>query len=272
MKYNNVMNNLVTTHLEAPLYFVTLNRPEKRNAITLEMLDEIAEAVRKSDEYPQVRAIIVQGEGPVFSAGIDVMALAGAKAAAGDQNPARWARRMAEKMQHAVNGIEATELPIIGALHGQVLGLGLELALAFDLRVAAESCQFRMPEVGLGIVADVGGTTRLSRTVGPSRAKDMLMTGRTVDAQEALAWGLVNRVVPDDDLHAATVRLAQEIAANAPLAVGLFKRIIDQGDGVDKGTQMALERWAQSQLLTSEDVGEALTAFLQKRKPNFKGR
>lgn len=266
------MNTNVTTHLEDALYFVTLNRPEKRNAITPEMLEEIAEAVRKSDSYPQVRAIIVEGEGPIFSAGIDLMALAGAKAAAGDQHPARWARRMAETMQNAMNVIEATEVPIIGALHGQVLGMGLELALAFDLRVATESCQFRMPEVGLGIVADVGGTTRLSRTVGPSRTKDMLMTGRVVDAQEALMWGLVNRVVPEGEVHAAAVALAQEIAANAPLAVGLFKRIIDQGDGVDKGTQMALERWAQSQLLTSEDVGEALTAFLQKRKPNFKGR
>jgi 3-hydroxypropionyl-coenzyme A dehydratase len=266
------MSTFITTHLEDTLYFVTLNRPEKRNAITLDMLGEIAEAIQKSDEHPHIRAIIVRGEGAVFSAGIDLMALAGAKAAAGDQHPARWARRMAEKLQNAVNVIEATELPIIGALHGQVLGLGLELALAFDLRVATESCQFRMPEVGLGIVADVGGTTRLSRTVGPSRAKDMLMTGRTVPAQEALMWGLVNRVVPDGDLHTAAVGLAQEIAANAPLAVGLFKRIIDQGDGVDKSTQMALERWAQSQLLTSEDVGEALMAFLQKRKPEFKGR
>ncbi|HLF91693.1 MAG TPA: enoyl-CoA hydratase/isomerase family protein, partial [Anaerolineales bacterium] len=239
---------------------------------TLDMLEDVAEAIVKSDEHPNVRAIIVRAEGPVFSAGIDLMALAGAKAASGEQNPARWARRLAERLQNAMNLIEATELPIIGALHGQVLGLGLELALAFDLRVATESCQFRMPEVGLGIVADVGGTTRLSRIVGPGRAKDMLMTGRSVDAQEAFQWGLVNRVVAEEELHEAAVALAQEIAANAPLAVGLFKRIIDQGDGLDKSTQMALERWAQSQLLTTEDVGEALTAFLQKRKPGFKGK
>jgi enoyl-CoA hydratase/carnithine racemase len=266
------MTQLITTHLEDTLYFVTLNRPEKRNALTPDMLVEVAEAIVKSDEHPQVRAIIVKAEGPIFSAGIDVMALAGAKGAAGDQHPARWARRLAERLQNAVNVIEATELPIIGALHGQVLGLGLELALAFDLRVATETCQFRMPEVTLGLVADVGGTTRLSRIVGPSRAKDMLMTGRVVEAPEALRWGLVNRVVADEELHAATVGIAKEIAANAPLAVGLFKRIIDQGEGVDKSTQMALERWAQSQLLTSEDVGEALMAFLQKRKPNFKGK
>ena len=266
------MSAHITTHLEDTLYFVTLNRPEKRNALTLDMLEDVAEAIVKSDEHPHVRAIIVRAEGPVFSAGIDLMALAGAKAASGEQNPARWARRLAERLQNAMNLIEATELPIIGALHGQVLGLGLELALAFDLRVATESCQFRMPEVGLGIVADVGGTTRLSRIVGPSRAKDMLMTGRSVDAQEAFQWGLVNRVVAEEELHEAAVALAQEIAANAPLAVGLFKRIIDQGDGLGKSTQMALERWAQSQLLTTEDVGEALTAFLQKRKPSFRGK
>jgi len=266
------MSAHITTHLEDTLYFVTLNRPEKRNALTLDMLEDVAEAIVKSDEHPNVRAIIVRAEGPVFSAGIDLMALAGAKAASGEQNPARWARRLAERLQNAMNLIEATELPIIGALHGQVLGLGLEMALAFDLRVATESCQFRMPEVGLGIVADVGGTTRLSRIVGPGRAKDMLMTGRAVTAQEAFQWGLVNRVVAEEELHEAAVALAQEIAANAPLAVGLFKRIIDQGDGLDKSTQMALERWAQSQLLTTEDVGEALTAFLQKRKPSFKGK
>jgi 3-hydroxypropionyl-coenzyme A dehydratase len=264
--------SIVQTSIEGHIYFVTLNRPEKRNAITLEMLEEIATAVRASDEHSYLRAIIVRSEGPIFSAGVDILDLASLRAKASEQSPAKWLRRLATKLQQAVNTIEATELPIIGALQGQVLGLGLELALAFDFRVATENCQFRMPEVSLGLVADVGGTTRLSRIVGPSRAKDMLMTGRSVDAKEALMWGLVNRVVPETELHNNAIELAEQIAQNAPLAVGLFKRIIDQGDGLDKHTQMAIESWAQSQLITSEDLGEALTAFLEKRKPEFVGK
>lgn len=262
---------LIQREVQDNILMITLNRPEKRNAFTLEMVNELAEAVRSVDEKPDIRAIIVQGEGSVFSAGIDVMSLMQAKTEAGDQNPARWLRRIAADLQHALQIIETTEVPIIGALHGHVIGLGLELALTFDLRVATDACLFSIPEARLGLVADVGGTTRLSRVVGPSRAKDMLMTARTVDAHEALAWGLVNRVAPPDSMVSEAVNLAQKIAQNAPLAVGLAKLIIDHGDGLDKQTQMVLERWAQSQLITTADVGEGVMAAMQKRAPDFKG-
>jgi 3-hydroxypropionyl-coenzyme A dehydratase len=200
------------------------------------------------------------------------MGLAQARAEAADMNPARWLRRLAEHLQHALQIIESTEVPVIGALHGRVMGLGLELALAFDLRVASSDCQFSMPESRLGLVADVGGTTRLCRTIGPSRAKDMLMTARAVSAQEALGWGLVDRVAPAEELAATAQALAQQIAENAPLAVGMAKLIVDQGDGLDKHSQMALERWAQSQLINTQDVGEAMAAFLERRPPQFKAR
>jgi 3-hydroxypropionyl-coenzyme A dehydratase len=150
--------------------------------------------------------------------------------------------------------------------------MGLELALAFDLRVAATDLTLSMPESRLGLVADVGGTTRLARTVGPSRAKDMLMTARSVDANEALQWGLVNRVVPAAEVLSGAVALGREIARNAPLAVGMAKLLVDQGDGLDKHSQMVLERWAQSQLIPTEDFREAVQAFVQKRPPNFKSR
>ena len=264
--------SLVLSRVEDEICFVTLNRPEKRNALVLEMVEGLADACGEAAARPGVRAIIVDAAGPVFSAGIDVMALAGKRAAAGDQHPARWIRGIAEKLQHKFDLIESTELPVIGALQGSVVGMGLELALAFDLRVAAADLQLSIPETRLGLIADVGGTTRLSRTIGPSRAKDMLMTARKVDAAEALRWGLVNRVVPEEELAAAAVGLAREISRNAPLAVGLAKLVVDQGDGLDKHTQMALERWAQSQLIMSEDMGEAMSAFLEKRAPDFKGR
>jgi 3-hydroxypropionyl-coenzyme A dehydratase len=262
----------VRSEIEDAILHVRLARPEKRNALTPDMIREIGAAVATADEQPAIRAVIVSAEGPLFSAGIDIMSLAQSKGEAGDQNPARWLRRLASDLQLALDQIERVEVPVIGALQGQVIGLGLELALAFDLRVASDDLKLSIPEARMGLVADVGGTTRLSRVVGPSRAKDMLMTARSVDAQEALAWGLVNRVVPAAQLMEATRKLTSEITANAPLAVGLAKLIVDQGDGLDKHTQLAIERWAQSQLITTEDVGEAMTAFFEKRPPRFKGR
>jgi enoyl-CoA hydratase/carnithine racemase len=264
--------SLILSRVEGPLLYVRLNRPQKRNAITPAMLEELAEAVRGADERPEVRAVIISGEGPMFSAGVDVMSLGESQGAAGEVNLGRWLRRFAERLQHALDVIEATEVPVIGALHGQVMGLGLELALSFDLRVASSDCLLSIPESRLGLVADVGGTTRLARTVGPSRAKDLLLTARTIDANEALQWGLVNRVVPATELMAGAVELATQIAQNAPLAVGMAKLIVDQGDGLDKRSQMALERWAQSQLFATDDVREAMMAFIQKRAPKFQGK
>jgi len=193
----------VKTRTEDPLHFVTLSRPGKRNALHLDMLKQIADAVCAAEAQPGVRAVIVDAEGPVFSAGVDVPALALARAQCADQHPGRWLRRLAATMQHHLNRIEAAEVAVVGALNGKVIGLGLELALSFDLRVAAEDVRISIPETRLGLVADVGGTTRLSRIIGPSRAKDMLMTAREIGAEEALLWGLVNRVAPADHLAAA---------------------------------------------------------------------
>jgi enoyl-CoA hydratase/carnithine racemase len=264
-------DSLIVCRVDGPLLHVKINRPQKRNALTPAMLEELGAAVAAADTHPDVRAVIVSAEGPIFSAGIDLGALAEFQGPA-DINPGRQIRRFAERLQYALHRIEATEVPVIGALQGQVLGMGLELALAFDLRVGAADLTLGMPESRLGLVADVGGTTRLARTVGLSRAKDMLMTARSVDANEALQWGLVNRVVPAAEVLTAAVALGQEIARNAPLAVGMTKLLVDQGDGLDKHSQMVLERWAQSQLIPTEDFREAVQAFLQKRAPNFKSR
>jgi enoyl-CoA hydratase/carnithine racemase len=262
----------IKSRVEERILFVTIARPEKRNALLPEMIHAISDAVRAADDDAQVRAVIVHGEGPMFSAGIDVNALGGMLGGGDGRNPARLLRRLADRLQDSLNTIEATELPVIGALHGAAMGLGLELALAFDLRVASTDCQLSIPESRVGLVADVGGTTRLARTIGPSRAKDMLLTARNVAADEALGWGLVNRVVPADQVLPTAIALANQIMQNAPLAVGLAKLIVDQGDGVPKATQMAIERWAQSQLITTEDLGEAFMAFVEKRPPKFQGK
>ena len=257
--------------VEGSIFHVTLNRPEKRNALTFEMVIELGEVVSRIDEQPDVRAVILSGAGPVFSSGIDVPALAASRENAGRQNAGRWLRRLADRMQYALHLIEATELPIIAAIQGQAIGMGLELALACDLRVITQDCLLSIPESRMGLVADVGGTTRLTRLLGPSRAKDLLMTGRTVDADEALCWGLANRVATSETLMQTAISLAESIAQNAPLAVGMAKRIVDQGIGLSSHDQMAIERWAQSQLIDSDDVTEAAKAFLEKRPPQFRG-
>jgi len=260
--------SLVVTRREDAVLYVGLNRPEKRNAIHRDLLIALVDAVATAERDRDVRAVIVYGEGPVFSAGVDFGMLAGDVEG---ESRAPFRTHVGE-MQAALSRLEAIEKPVIGALHRYVPGLGLELALAFDLRVATSDCELGLPEVRLGLVPDVGGTTRLVRTVGYAKAKELVMTGRMIPAAEAAAIGLVNQVVPPGDHVAAAARLANEIAANAPLAVGLAKRLIDLGHGVDKQTFLQMELLAQSILVRTEDVREGARAAVERRPPRFTGR
>jgi len=260
--------SLVVTRREDAVLYVGLNRPEKRNAIHRDLLIALVDAVATAERDRDVRAVVVYGEGPVFSAGVDFGMLAGDVEG---ESRAPFRTHVGE-MQAALSRLEAIEKPIIGALHRYVPGLGLELALAFDLRVATSDCELGLPEVRLGLVPDVGGTTRLVRTVGYAKAKELVMTGRMIPAAEAAAIGLVNQVVPPGDHVAAAARLASEIAANAPLAVGLAKRLIDLGHGVDKQTFLQMELLAQSILVRTDDVREGARAAVERRPPRFTGR
>src|SRR6266571_5314899 len=243
-------SSLVVTRREDAVLYVGLNRPEKRNAIHRDLLLALVDAVATAERDRDVRAVIVYGEGPVFSAGVDFGMLA---ADVEGESRAPFRTHVGE-MQAVLSRLEAIEKPVVGALHRYVPGLGLELALACDLRVATTDCELGLPEVRLGLIPDVGGTTRLVRTVGYARAKELLMTGRMIRAEEALALGLVSEVVAPGEHLAAATRLAAVIAANAPLAVGLAKKLVDLGHGLDKHTFQQLELFAQSILLRSEDV------------------
>jgi len=272
---NPVTEELIKVKVEGEIAYMALNRPEKRNAISNAVLRAIPEALARADQ-PGVRAIILYGEGAVFSAGIDFSSFGGEGSVAGNSSAGRADlsrfRSFIAESQAALNRFEAIEKPVIGALHGYVGGLGLELALACDARIAAAGTRLGMPEVRIGLIPDVGGTTRLTRTVGYARAKELIMTARMIDAQEASQIGLVNRVVESGQhLHAAE-ELAREIARNAPLAVGLAKRIIDRGHGLDKMSFMELEALGQSALLLTEDFAEGAQALAQRREPKFKGR
>jgi enoyl-CoA hydratase/carnithine racemase len=265
---------LIKVRIQGELAFIGLNRPDKRNAVSGAMLDALPRALAEAGK-PDVRAIVLYGEGQVFSAGIDFTSLTADTGAAsgggGGPDLARF-RHFVGQSQAALNALETIEKPVIGALHGYAGGLGLEIALACDARIAAAGTRMGMPEVRIGLVPDVGGTTRLTRTVGYARAKELIMTARLIDAAEAERIGLVNRVVEPGAQIAAAEELAREMARNAPLAVGLAKRIIDRGHGLDKMSFMELEILAQSSLLTSEDFREGARALAERRDPKFKGR
>ncbi|MFH1136447.1 MAG: enoyl-CoA hydratase/isomerase family protein [Pseudomonadota bacterium] len=257
---------------KGPLFYLTLNRPAKRNAINFDMLIQLSEMVEAQITDPEVRVIILRGEGPVFSAGIDFQALGmlvtrykEAYAAGG-----AYIRSDIHKYQHYLNRLESIEIPIICAMHSRAFGLSLEIALACDIRVMSRDCQWAMPELRIGPLSDMGGTARLSRVLGASRAMEVLMTGKLYSAEKALEWGLVNHVFPDDQLLSETEKLALEIAANSPLAVGATKKIIKRGDGVDLMTQLDLEGYLQSIILRSEDFEEGVAAKMEGRPPIWK--
>ncbi len=271
---SDAAQNVIKVRIDGEIAYIALNRPEKRNAINNEVLQALPKALEEVDRR-EVRAVIIYGEGAVFSAGIDFTSLAsdtGAQGGAGGGPDLTRFRRFVHASQASLDALERIEKPVIGALHGYVGGLGLELALACDARIAATGTRLGMPETRIGLVPDVGGTTRLTRTVGYARAKELIMTARMIDAVEAERMGLVNRVVAVGTQIAAAEELAREIARNAPLAVGLAKRIIDIGQSVDKSTFMDLESLAQSSLFQTEDFREGAAALVQRRDPKFKGR
>jgi enoyl-CoA hydratase/carnithine racemase len=262
------MSNLVTSRRDGAVLFVGINRPEKRNALHRELLLALTDAIGAAERAPDVRAVVLYGEGPVFSAGVDFGMLVGDV----QGEHALPFRALVGDMQAALSRIEALERPVIAALHRYVPGLGLELALACDVRIATADCELGLPEVRVGLVPDVGGTTRLVRTVGYAKAKELVLTGRMIPAEQALAIGLVNEVVPPGEHLAAAARIATEIAANAPLAVGLAKRLIDMGSNVDVHTFLAMELLAQSVLVRTDDAREGARALAERRPPRFTGR
>ena len=253
------------------VFTITLNRPEKRNAMPFEWLPQICEMVEEQVTDADIRCIVLQGAGAVFSAGVDFNSLGMlvgrfmADSAAGGAS----IRADINKYQQYLNRLESIEIPIVCAMHKRVFGMAMELALACDIRLMSDNCLWSMPELRFGLVADLGGTSRLSRIIGPSRAMEALMTGREYDARQAMQWGLVNDVFPKENLRDAAMRLASDIAKMAPMAVGATKRIIKKGLDRDLMTQLDMEASLQSILIRSEDFQEGVKALMEKRPPQW---
>jgi enoyl-CoA hydratase/carnithine racemase len=213
--------SIVMTEDRGAVRHIVLNRPEKRNAMNQELLRELGSALRAAAEEDSVHCVVLRGEGPVFSAGVDLAELA---SFAGDSSVLRPFRGV---FLECANLCEAMPKPVVCQIHRACLGGALEVALGCDLRIASSDSQLGLPEVKFGIIPDVGGSTRLPAVVGLGRAKELIMTARSIDASEAERIGLVNRVVPAEELEAATQTLVEELLANSHIAVGRAKRVID---------------------------------------------
>jgi enoyl-CoA hydratase/carnithine racemase len=245
--------------------WVTLNRPGAMNALSRGLVAALAAAIRGLRGEPGVRAVVITGAGAkAFCAGAD---LKERRSMSLDDT-----RQFLDELGGALEAIARFPAPVIAALNGVAFGGGLELALACDLRLAADGIEMGLTEVRLGIIPGAGGTQRLARVAGLAVAKELILTGRRIPAARAAELGIVTRVVAPADLVPAAERLAAEIAECGPLAVATAKGAIDDGAGLPIGEALALERARYETVLSSADRNEGLAAFLEKRSPLFKGK
>jgi enoyl-CoA hydratase len=255
-------DSLVLVERDGAIAVVLLNRPEQLNALSDELMRELVTALTELDRDEAVRAIVLGGSERAFAAGADIGELAQASAID------LYYQRRIERWD-AIRGLWT---PLIAAVSGYCLGGGCELAMACDLIVASESAQFGQPETGLGIIPGAGGTQRLTRAVGKALAMDVILSGRRLSADEALSAGLVARVVPNETWLEEAKGLAREIAEKGPVATRLAKESVDRAFDTTLTAGLEAERRALYLAFASDDAKEGLTAFTEKRKPEFKGR
>jgi enoyl-CoA hydratase/carnithine racemase len=258
--------SIVRTEDREAVRHVVMNRPEKRNAMNDELVLGLREALLAAAGDDGVRVVVIRGEGTMFSSGMDHGSLAGLAA-----EPGRL-REFRRGILDTWNLCEEMTKPTIAQIHGGCIGGAMELALACDLRVMAAEAVIGLVETRVGLVPDVGGSSRLPAVVGLGRAKEMIMASKLVDGTEAERIGLVNRVAPAAELEAATQQLCDELLVCAPVAVGLAKRILDAAAKPALAQTLEQEVTAQALCAQTEDFAEATRAFADKRQPEFSGR
>jgi enoyl-CoA hydratase/carnithine racemase len=256
---------LVLTEDHGAVRHVVLNRPEKRNAFNGDLVVATGEALRAAAADPEVRCVVVRGAGPMFSSGMD-LAVLGALAEAPEN-----LRAFRGACLEAWNLAEEMTKPTICQIHGACIGGAMELALACDLRVIAGDAVIGMPETRIGLIPDVGGSSRLPAVVGLGRAKELIMTGKLIGGEEAERIGLANRVAPAEELAATTDALVAELLACAPVPVGLAKRVMDASARPALAATLELEVAIQERCAATADFAEGARAFSEKRQPEFSG-
>jgi len=257
------MNIGVDLDRRGAILIVTLNRPDKRNAMTSTMLRRLVEVFESLCAEPDVRVVVVRGAGSSFCAGLDLREMEEARAAAGTV--------ALTDIQDVFRALEAVPQPTIAMVHGEAIAGGCELALHCDLRVAADDVRFAMPLARLGLVLPFPLVQKLLDSVGTAATKELLFTGEFFAADRAVALHMVNRLVPIAELEATTFRLAETVAANAPLAVRAMKRMVQRGNRFREGIDHADLDAEVERVARSEDVKEGVRAMREKRPPRFRG-
>ena len=259
MTYSHIIFDIA-----GPIATITINRPKALNALNTEVLNELCHAVDATSANEAIRALILTGSGEkAFVAGADITELAELNALSAKQFVANGHKTMA--------ALQNLSIPVIAAVNGFALGGGLELALSCDFIYASENAKFGLPEITLGLIPGFGGTQRLARLIGKNRAKEMIFTGKMIASEEAAQMGFVNRVVPAEELMASAQKTASAMASKGKVSLNMAKQIINQGLDVDLATGCKMEIDAFALCVASEDAQEGTRAFLEKRKPDFKG-
>ncbi|MEM0217133.1 MAG: enoyl-CoA hydratase-related protein [Candidatus Nezhaarchaeales archaeon] len=244
---------------------ITLNRPHRLNAFNDVMMEELYDALVNAERDPSIRCIIITGEGDrAFSAGADITAFPKATPVTAEE--------FSRLGQEVFSFIEKMSKPVIAAINGFALGGGLELAMACDFRIAAEHAEFGQPEINLGLIPGWGGTQRLVRLIGVAKAKELIMLGERISAEEALKIGLVHKVVHYDNLREEALKLAQRLCELPPIALRYAKLAINFGSQAPLEAGLRIESAFMGLTFSTEDLKEGVEAFMTRRKPEFKGR
>lgn len=259
MSYANIL-----VEKKGNIGIIKINRPNNLNALNKDTIMELTKAVEELEKDKNIKVAILTGEGKAFIAGADIKQMK-------DMNPSE-AKKFAEMGHGLLMNIEKSRLPFIAAVNGYALGGGCEVMMACDICIAAASAKIGQPEINLGIHPGFGGTQRLPRLVGRMKSKELLLTGDNIDANEAHRIGLVNMVVPDDKVIEEAEKIANKIAGKSTVQTDFIKALVNKGMEVDLKKACALEISYFSKSFETEDQKEGMGAFLEKRKPNFKGK
>ncbi len=257
MKYE-----MILTEIRGRVGLITLNRPQAMNALNNQLMREVMDALAAFDKNDAIGVMVITGNEKAFAAGADIKEMA-------DQS----IQQMMDRDHVAVFGrVRTIRKPVIAAVSGWALGAGCEVAMSCDMIIASESAKFGQPEITIGVMPGAGGTQRLTRAVGKAIAMEMILNNRTLTAQEAHQFGLVNRVVPVNGYLDEALKLADEIASRAPLAVRSAKKMINQAYERTLADGLEVEKQEFYDLFASEDQKEGMQAFIEKRKPEWKGK
>jgi len=256
VNYKNILVEIVEK-----IGIIKINRPQALNALNIETIHELNDVVHQWNREDDIKVIIITGEGKAFVAGADIAEM--------KDMTRQQAIDFSEMGQRVFSLIESQEKAVIAAVNGFALGGGCELAMACDIRIASDKARLGQPEVNLGVIPGFAGTQRLARMVGTAKAKELIFTGDMVDAQTALSIGLVNQVVPLENLMNTAMEMAKKIASKGPTAIKLAKRVISRGIETDFATGSSFEVDAFGECFASGEAKEGMSAFLEKRAPQW---